>query len=80
MRYLWQSEIIGGLRSVTAGHRSNCKKAGTDYNYYIRMAGRISCVNAEHYFQKAAKLTLEFENEDDIKVHVWKNYPKRGGK
>ncbi|MCR5587503.1 MAG: hypothetical protein K6F77_08220 [Lachnospiraceae bacterium] len=28
----------------------------------------------------AGNITLEFANEDDIQVHVWKNYKRRGGK
>lgn len=34
----------------------------------------------EHEFQKAAGIPLEFANEDDIRVHVFLNYGKKGGR
>ena len=34
----------------------------------------------EHHFQKVSGLAVQFTNEDEIKVHVWKNYRKKGGK
>ena len=39
--------------------------------------GEIRAFKAEHEFQKAAKLPLEFRNEDEIRVHVWLNYKER---
>ena len=40
--------------------------------------GEIRAYTAEHHFQKAAGLTVEHANEDDIQVFVWSNY-KNGG-
>ena len=42
--------------------------------------GEIKAYMAEHHFQKASGLAIEFTNEDEIKVHVWSNYKKKGGK
>lgn len=34
----------------------------------------------EHEFQKAAGIPLEFANEDEIRIHVYLNYGKKGGR
>ncbi len=34
----------------------------------------IRAFAAEHHFQKASGLRIEFNNEDEIVVHVWNNY------
>ncbi len=52
--------------------------AGVPENKISSWNGEIRAYIAEHHFQKAAGLTIEFVNEDDIRVHVWSNY-KNGG-
>ena len=42
--------------------------------------GEIKAYTAEHHFQKASGLLIQFSNEDDISVHVWSNYKKEGGR
>lgn len=53
---------------------------GLPYEKISSWDGEIKAYTAEHHFQKASGLALQFSNEDDIKVHVWKNYRKRGVK
>jgi hypothetical protein len=53
---------------------------GLSYDKISSWDGEIKAYIAEHYFQKASGLAIQFDNEDDIKVHVWKNYRKRGGR
>ena len=43
-------------------------------------SGEIRAYTAEHNFQKAAKLEVEFKDENDIRVHVWQNYSRKGEK
>ena len=42
--------------------------------------GEIRAYKAEREFQIRTNRPLEFVNEDDIKVHVWMNYPRRAKK
>lgn len=42
--------------------------------------GEIKAYTAEHHFQKASGLAVQFTNEDEIRVHVWSNYKKKGKK
>lgn len=53
---------------------------GMPYEKISSWDGEIRAYTAEHHFQKAAGLAVQFTNEDEIKVHVWKNYKKKGGK
>ncbi len=53
---------------------------GLPYEKISSWEGEIKAYTAEHHFQKASGLAIEFTDEDDIKVHVWKSYNKRGGK
>ena len=53
---------------------------GLPYEKISSWDGEIKAYTAEHHFQKASGLAVQFTNEDEIKVHVWKNYRKKGGK
>ena len=53
---------------------------GLPYDRISSWEGEIKAYTAEHHFQKASGLAVEFANEDEIKVHVWSNYRKKGGK
>ena len=53
---------------------------GLPYERISSWDGEIKAYTAEHYFQKASSLVVQFINEDEIKVHVWANYKKKGGK
>lgn len=54
--------------------------SGLPYEKISSWEGEIKAYTAEHHFQKASGLAVQFTNEDDIKVHVWSNYRKKGGK
>lgn len=53
---------------------------GLPYEKISSWEGEIKAYTAEHHFQKASGLAVQFTNEDDIKIHVWSNYKKKGGK
>lgn len=53
---------------------------GVPYEKISSWDGEIKAYTAEHYFQKASGLAIEFANEDEIKVHVLRNYRKKGAK
>ncbi len=52
--------------------------SGIPYNKISSWDGEIRAYTAEHHFQKSAGLEIQFANEDEIKVHVWRNYKKEG--
>lgn len=76
------------LRRSSVTVSSDFVHEGTHALDYI--AGKLSKMNViesemhayrrEHEFQKAAGIPLEFANEDDIRVHVFLNYGKKGGR
>ena len=51
---------------------------GVPYEKTSSWDGEIKAYTAEHHFQKAAGLPVQFANENEIKVHVGSNYKKRG--
>ena len=53
---------------------------GVPYEQISSWEGEIRAYTAEHHFQKASGLAIQFVNEDEIQVHVWSNYKKKGGK
>ena len=40
----------------------------------------MKAYKSEHDFQKAKGISLDFADEDDIRVHVLLNYPTKGGR
>ena len=53
---------------------------GLSYNKISSWDGEIKAYTEEHYFQKASGLALQFDNENEIKIHVMSNYKKKGGR
>ena len=53
---------------------------GLPYETISSWDGEIKAYTEEHFFQKASGLAVQFANEDEIKVHVWSNYRKKGRK
>lgn len=78
--YIRKSSITIHSDMVHEGTHALDYLRGISYSERAGWAGEIRAYTAEHHFQKAANITLEFANEDDIRVHVWKNYKRRGGK
>ena len=50
---------------------------GISYENISSIEGEFRAYKAEHLFQRAAKLPVEFANEDDIKIHLWINYRRK---
>ncbi len=78
--YLRKSSISIHSDIVHEGTHAMDFLNGIPYETISSWDGEIKAYTAEHHFQKAAGLTIEFQDEDDIRVHVWKNYKRRGGK
>ena len=53
---------------------------GVPYEQISSWEGEIRAYTAEHHFQKASGLAVQFTDEEEIKVHVWSNYKRKGGK
>ena len=47
---------------------------GVPYKIISSRKGEMKAYKEEHYFQKASGLSIQFDNEDEIRVHVWLNY------
>ena len=52
---------------------------GERYSFISGWEGETKAYIAEHHFQKASGLKVEFKSEDEIKIHVMMNYKKKGG-
>lgn len=54
--------------------------SGLSYDKISSWNGEIKAFTAEHHFQKASGLKLQFDSENEIKIHVMNNYKKKGRK
>ena len=61
-----------------ANSDSNVTPLTKDIVGFTSWTGEYKAYVAEHKFQKAKGLKLEFANEDEIKVHIALNYKKKG--
>lgn len=50
--------------------------SGININNIRSWDGEIRAYRAEREFQISTKRKLDFENDDDLLVHVWKNYER----
>lgn len=53
---------------------------GIPYEEIKSTKGELRAYRAEHDFQKASGLVVEYANDDEIVVHVWNYYGKKGGR
>ena len=51
---------------------------GVPYEIISSWDGEIKAYTAEHHFQKASGLAVQFADEEEIKMHVWSNYKWKG--
>lgn len=49
-------------------------KAGVSQDIIRTREGELRAYKAEHQFQKAAGMPLDFANEDEILIHVFRTY------
>ncbi len=78
--YLRKSSVSIHSDIVHEGTHAMDFLKGVPYEKISSWDGEIKAYTAEHHFQKASGLAIEFTDEDDIKVHVWKNYKREGRK
>lgn len=55
-------------------------KSGVSQDIIRSREGELRAFMAEHQFQKAAGMPLDFANEDEIRIHVFRTYDGHGKK
>ncbi len=49
---------------------------GIDENIIASWTGETKAYNAERLFQIESGMSVQFESEEDMMVHIWSNYSK----